>query len=202
MKIFRKIIILITFLILSSCAQTKHIQGERTIDHFNTETGIYYNNSIPVKISFTKEWVIYSDTNKAPKDFWGNLSAMEKKINGEIAMVGNLTSMFCVGLLIEKNIINFSPTDYVKIIKEVNDYENSPFEEKFLTESNFDELPYADWKYSTLMKIGGVERLIVYRELVFLTNGYGCRLRFWTLSSLFDMYNPKIDEILTNISFD
>jgi hypothetical protein len=196
MKFFVKVIFLLIVLTICSCAQVKH----RTIDRFNPETGVYYNESIPLQITFPNDWVIYKEIDEVPDKMASSIKASEDETD-EIAMFGHHISktVFVIFALV-KDIRGLSPIDYAKIIKKFNKSDFATAKEYFLTERYFNGRTWADWKYKMNIERGEENYTdILFREALFLLNGYACRLRFYSIPFMYDKYESTIEKILTSI---
>ena len=102
-----------------------------------------------------------------------------------------------VCLTVEKNISGLSPMEYLKLIKEINKKDYSPGSAIFERERKIDEHACADSEHS--IEIEGID--MTFRELFFLRNNYGCRIRFWSPTVIYESRKPEIENMLDNIQF-
>ena len=69
-------IIIVIFLILGCASAGGIIQPtwQRTVDHYDSGTAVYYNKSLSFKITFPKaEWIIFHEKDKIPESVFGNI---------------------------------------------------------------------------------------------------------------------------------
>ena len=189
--------IVVLNLFIFGCASTTPIQ--RTDDVYDPQKGVYFNNTVSLKISFPKDkWQIYTNLDEAPTDIYGNLKQIEKDGGGEIAMVGHHNSKTrWVRLFLEEGIIDLSPMEYLKLIKEVNKKDYSEVIEKFTRERNIDDQDCAELEGT--FEIEGIN--FTFRELFFIRNNFGCRFRFWAPTVIFESRKVEIETLFNNIAF-
>jgi hypothetical protein len=192
--------IVVLNLLIFGCASTKPIH--RTDDAYDFQKSVYFNITVSLKISFPKDkWKIYTNLDEAPIDIFENLKQIEKEGGGEfaeIAMVGHHSSKTrCVMLLLEEGIMDISPIEYLKLIKEVNKKDYSEIIENFTREGKIDDQDCAEFEGT--FNFEGINMTI--RELFFVQNNFGCRFRIWAPTVIFESRKVEIENLLNNISF-
>jgi len=190
------------FLAMFSCAPPPTLRWTRTIDHFNSSAGIYYNESIPLKLTVPKDWKV----NVHPENI-SHFSRLEKAEMVEIALYAEDASRLgALAIALEKGPAarGLTPIDYVKVIKDLHKkkFEETKYEELILIEEELNGLPTANWQYKMTGKTAGKEVPLQYREAVLLHNDYAVRVRCCTLPSLYEKYKPTFAEILGSVSIE
>jgi len=189
--------IMILTVLIFGCAATIPIQ--RTDDAYDPINGSYLNSSLSLKIPFPEDkWKVFTDLDKVTRDIFEDIKATERESGGEFAMMGYHVSraMFVI-LAVEKNISGLSPMEYLKLIKEINKKDYSTGITIFERERKIDEQACAESEHS--FEFEGVD--LTMGELFFLRNNYGCRLRFWAPTVIYESRKSEIENILDNIQF-
>jgi hypothetical protein len=200
------LIIVLNFLIFGCVTpeQAPQPTWQRTDDLYDSPTNTYHNKSVSFKIAFPeKKWKIYP--RQIPKNIQKkmgiNSNELENKFNIEIAMFGlHNSGMVLIQVLVEHNISDLPPLDYLKLIKEVNKKELSKIDENFTRERKIGEVDCIEWDYK-FMETDYVKVTPAVRELIFLRNNYACRIRILTPTFLYMSEKVKIESLLDNISF-
>lgn len=208
MKLFFQIIfqIFLILTILAGCASKGgivHPTYQRTNDVYNAVTYVYYNKSIPFRVTFPKlEWIIYADAHTAPLYPFGDIEKLEKESGGEFAMVGNhISNQMTVLLFIEHGIGGLSPFEYIKVLKEAKKEDFAGATENFTRERNIGDQRCAEFEYQLTAKAENKTVDVTFRELVFLRNNLACRFRIAVATVLYQSLKVKMENIMNTISF-
>ncbi len=200
MQMKKIVSILVLELLFFGCASTEPIQ--RTDDVYDSQESVYFNITVSLKISFPKDkWQIYTNLDEAPTDIFENLKQTEKEGGrefAEIAMVGHHNSKTrWVMLLLEEGIMDISPIEYLKLIKEVNKKDYSEIIENFTRERKIDDQDCAEFEGT--FNFEGIN--MTFRELFFVQNNFGCRFRIWAPTVIFESRKVEIENLFNNIAF-
>ena len=184
---------------------------ERTDDLYNSMTGVYLNNPLPLEITFDNSiWDVFPDPENASqellKEFDLNIAEIEEE-GGEIALLAVHNSHLIIALLLlEHGIRNLSPLEYFNLIRNVNEKEFSELKDNFLREKT---TAYSSGIRKDIVDYEGQMRLkdkkgsidLTIRIIVFLTNNFGCQFRVVTPTVLNESRKNEIDGLLRKINF-
>lgn len=197
-----KLFLFVSLVILTcACMPQKPFDWTRTTDQFNPKTGVYYNESIPMKLTVPDDWEVYAEleTSKLSKE----VSEAEKK-GYEFAMFGQHPSgMVGASIVLQKRKSIeqvLSPAEFVSGVKELNKDELKNYKELVLIEKDLKGLRVADWKYEYIQS--PIEIKATVRELLFLHNDYAVRIRCFSPSYIYHKFEHKCEEILESISVE
>jgi hypothetical protein len=184
-----------------ACVSQKPFDWARTTDQFNPKTRVYYNKSIPMKLTLPNDWEVYAEPETS-RDFYQLASEIETE-GLEMAMWAQHPSeVLAVTILLEKwkkAEEVFSLTEYIALLKEINKDDLKDCKELLLVKKDLRGLQVADWKYE--VPIEELGKAIV-RECVFFHNDYAVRVRCFSPSLLYQKFEPKFNEILQSISVE